>query len=579
MGTTKDPEGFRRHTAGRGDVLGVKGGGPKRRGCGLGLGVLLVGVGSGIVALSLWAGRSGSGMEVAAPMLGPATRDAPRHALADVAEPPAAERGPAPALAVESTRASVHAVANDAAERGAAGPPDASRKAFIRLLRGWSDTPFAHAEVFWLSDSDLRRHDEKAWVDILGEPESVLLRLGRHGTSDSEGNLRIDSEGGHLLVLGDGWTRALEIPPSFEMRKDVRVFPLRTLVVDVVDWRGAPVPGWEIHLWRVDAQGVPRLHLDSLLTSSTTGSTRYEDIDSELRTRLERDPRSQRGSHAQLLYPDMPPLERTRLRVALDPEIAPAAWAEIDLAWDLLPHVRLQLPPLGQLNVVVADGQGRNVDWPGEVELRPNGKEQSRSLVQGRATFEHLRFGDALRVRAVRTDGARGTEIVVDPLTEDDPVREVVLPDVAPQPRIVLRPLHPAGSALPRTWVEIWVHSRRPPTEDERSASLDEAYERILLDGVTMRAGIQVLPERIEELLIVASNRSAWRTDASGFIAMPLPAELVDRTQLTVTVSLALDGRTLRSSPRRVERGEAWTDVDLGNVLLLEPAPQTADSK
>lgn len=575
MGTTKDPEGFRRHTAGRGSVLGVKGGGAKRRGCGLGLGIVLVGIGLGAAALSLRAARVGGEPKVVAPTVGPGASDATETALADIDALTGEDGSASPALALGSTRAGVRADSNPATSQSAADLAGPRWSSHIRLLRGWTDEPLAHADVFWLGAADLRRHDEKGLVDIYGDPESVLQRLGRHGTSDADGRLRVDDEGGHLLVLGEGWMRALEIRPGHDMRKDVRVFPQRALTVDVVDWSGAPVPGWEVHLWRVDAQGLPRFRLKSLLTSSATGSVRYEDVDSGLRAGMERDPRSEYGRHAQQLYPDMPALERTRLRAALDPELAPAAWAEIDLAMEVLPHVRLQLPPLGRLHVAVADSQGRNVDWLGEIELIQAGAERSRSLARGRATFEHLRFGDALRVHAVRSDGARGAEIAVEPLSEDEPEREVVLPDVAPQPRIALRPLHPGGTALPRTWVEVWIHSRRALTEAERrDVEQEAAYERSLHEGFVLRAGSKIVPERIEELLIEVSHRRALRTDAGGYLELPLPAEFLERRQLTLSVSLVVDGKVLRSLPRSMERGELWTDLDFGNVPLLEPAPQ-----
>lgn len=585
MGTTKDPEGFRRHTAGRGDVLGIKGGGPKRRGCGLGLGLGVV-LAAGLIGAATWALRGEPERSNPASANPAAVEHGAIEELVEFTEPEV-ER----AAAIEDLGTVAGEGPRTAAQMDpfapAAGAPSIvpGKLSTIRLLRAWSDAPLAHAEVFWLGDAERRRHDEWAGlVDIHGDPEAVLRRLGRHGTSDADGRLGIDSDGGHLLVLGDGWMRALDLRPYRTLRAEVRVFPQRTLAVDVTDWSGAPARGLNVHIWRVDAQGEPRLSLKSLTTSPESGTIRYEDIDTVLQPMLERDPRTEYDRHAKQRHPGMPALERTRLRVALDTELAPAVWAEIDLAQELLPHLRLQLPPLGRLRILVADEQGRAVPWPGKVQLRSVGKElvapKERGLVEGRAVFEHLRFGEAFLAQAIRSDGAKGPEYEVHPLTEAEPEREVVLPDVAPQPRIVLRALHPSGSALPRTWVEVWIHSRRPPTEGERSDALgEEAYERALLDGFVLRGGIQVVPEQVEEMHIYPSHRRALRTDASGYIELPMPAQYNELTQLTVSVSLRLDGGTLVSAHRRVESGPAWTDLDLGNFQLFAPVPENLPSR
>ena len=56
MGTTKDPEGFLRHTSGRRQGLGEhpgEGGPERRRGCGLGAALVVVGLGLAVAAVAL----------------------------------------------------------------------------------------------------------------------------------------------------------------------------------------------------------------------------------------------------------------------------------------------------------------------------------------------------------------------------------------------------------------------------------------------------------------------------------------------------------------------------------------------
>lgn len=284
MGTTKDPEGFRRHTAGRGDVLGVKGGGRKRRGCGLGLGAVLA---VGLLGALAWSVR-----EVREPRsVAAADRIVEAQlVLAPQIEPfePRLERE----AAMTGVRSAVPATGSD---EFVTPPGRASRGlSTIRLLRGWSDAPLAGTEVRWLGREELRRMRENGLRVSTASLVPVLTGHGRSASTDADGLLRVGADGAHLLVQGDGWTRELEVLPDLEGLLDVRVFHPRTLSIDVIDWRGLHVPEHPVHLMRVDVGGKPQHALRYPWTPPTSGSIRFVDVDSELQPSLE--PRKQDDS-------------------------------------------------------------------------------------------------------------------------------------------------------------------------------------------------------------------------------------------------------------------------------------------
>jgi hypothetical protein len=359
------------------------------------------------------------------------------------------------------------------------------------------------------------------------------------------------------------------------------------------------VPAIDVEVWRLDAQGEPRLLHRTLRSSASRGSVRVDDVDAVWQSGLEADLSRRRGFDGELKHPDLPDLERTRLRVALARDLAPSAWAEIDLALDPLPHVTLRFPPLGELRVTVADAGGNPVSWAGGVELRAEGPRDatfSRELVDGRAEFTTLPFHTAFLAHAVRSDGARGEAVRVAPFAHDEPVREHVLPDVAAQARLRARPIHPDGFALPRTWCEVRFVSPRPAPEPEPTRSdtvVSQLQAQALrelgyteepsgrLDGVTRR--IRSMPYRTapkaSESPAAHELRRVWTTDETGFLDVPLPAGLQELRDVTVFVSLVRDGRTLSSEPIRFQRGAAWGDLDLGPVPLLGPEPESEQVK
>ena len=608
MGTTKDPEGFRRHSSGRRQVLGTRpaeeGG---RRGCGLGAALVLIGLGLGAAVLGL-SGERGAPVEALATAPAAESPRASQEPL-DVADPVAPERRreAAPAEgATEASAAETHRrrlLRATWAERVAPSPATLP----VQLLRGWSDVPLADVEVLWIGRGDLSRMRGEGLTVTTVEFEPVLRALGRSARSDAQGRVPVAADGAHLLVLGESFARELEVQPAREGPTRVRVFAPRTLAVDVVDWRGRPAHGFPVHLWRVDAGGEPQVGLHSTSTSQVSGVLRIEDVDTLLAPALARDPTTEYDRHAGPRYPDLPPLEPTRVRVALEAGLAPNAWQEVDLARDPLPHVRLQLPPLGELRVVVAQADGVPVTWPGYVELRgaesSGGPDrtvaplQTSALRDGRAAFANLRFERDLRVVAVRAEGAKvakGEELSVPPLTPDEPEREVVLPDVASSPRLFVRPLDPEGRTLPGAWVGVHVQVRRPLSDAERR-QLEESFERRQLEASIERRLERGIEGRVEgsiegrtgsfsgrvdlvppaEREIPTHTHDTWtrilRCDAFGQLAVPLPEVLLaqDRGQLRLT--LMRDGVTLASQAVTLERGAAWADLRLGALALSAP--------
>lgn len=551
MGTTKDPEGFRRHTAGRGDVLGVKGGGAKRRGCGLGLGALLAAL---LLGAAVWALRGGGERPVAA-AASPAVEI--RAASEELLELAAPDIGRAVAREVLDTGSGV--ARHETARRdslAAAASTQATlprRLAAIRLLRGWSDAPLARAEVHWLGREELRRMRENGLRVTTVALAPVLLRHGRRAASDDGGLLRVAADGAHLLVEGDGWTRELEVRPQVGDVFDVRVFAPRALLVDVLDWRAQPVRSFSVEFWRVDAGGLPRARMLWAPTSPVSGELRLEDVDTLLAPALSRDPSKPARGAGETLQEEAPPLEPTRVRVALDAEMAPEAWQEVDLALDPLPRLRLQLPPLGELSVLVAQADGSPVPWDGHVELRgleSKGHVIAGGLSEGRAEFANLRFDRPLHVSAVRTEGAqlvRGQELTLAPLTPDAPRRELVLPDVTRSPRVLVRPVDPHGRAFARAWVSVRFQVRLALDDDRRLQLEDQADD----PGPSLRSWAHTL-----------------RCDALGQLEVPLPQALLAASDGTLALSLVERGKWLSSQPIALERGPAWGDLDLGLVQL-----------
>lgn len=559
MGTTKDPEGFRRHTAGRGDVLGVKGGGPKRRGCGLGLGALLAAL---LLGAAVWALRGGDERPVAAAASPAVEIRAASEDLLELAAPDI-ERAVAREVLDPGRGIARHEPARRdslavAASTQATLP---HRLAAIRLLRGWSDAPLARAEVHWLGREELSRLRANGLRVTTVAFEPVLLRHGRRAVSDDGGLLRVAADGAHLLVQGDGWKRELEVRPQVGDLLDVRVFAPRALLVDVLDWRAQPVRGFPVEFWRVDAGGVPHARLLSSSTSHASGELLLEDVDTLLAPALSRDPGKPARGAGESLQAEAPPLEPTRVRVALDAEMAPDAWQEVDLALDPLPRLRLRLPPLGELSVLVAGADGSPVPWDGHVALRgleSSGRALSGELSEGRAEFANLPFDRALHVSAVRTEGAqrvRGPELTLAPLTPDAPRREIVLSDVQGLPRALVRPIDSHGRAFAGAWVSVQIQGRRALDEDRQpqlGAQDEDSTPSRILWACTLRC------------------------DALGQLEFPLPSALLAASDATLALSLVQRGVRLSSQPIALQRGASRDDLDLGLVPLN--APDSADA-
>lgn len=575
MGTTKDPEGFRRHTAGRGDLLGIKGGGSKRRGCGMA--VLLAALAFAARAFLARGERDGSAVAATPSALHDSARPGSLPAPADVAYFAAAASG------IEDPLSGPDA---DSARRAAAAspptaPPSPARESRglrpIRLVRGWTDEPLAGVEVHWIALQELYTtvSDGTSVSDDIGR---VLRKLGTPARSDAEGRIHLARERCVIAVRVGESSRELEVDGPSESETIVRVFAERELRVDVVDWLGRPAPGIQVALQRIDATGRPGQGFWSGPSSRVHGTLRLSDIDTLLES-------SASGRSHRLLVgvgphvpEERPEYESTRLRVALDEALAPDVGAEIDLARDPLPHLRLQLPPLGVVRVLVADLDGRPVPWSGRVNLETDPLSPFplwQPLLDGRAEFRNLRLRREHFVHAERDDGAAGAVLRLEPLTDERSELEVVLADIAPLPRVRLRPLSPDGSALPRTWITVSFRYSRTVSESR--------MQELRTRGIRMRlwpSGELVTDEWPSQPTHLAESRqSTVCTNAAGYLDLPLPFDVLEESTCEFVVTLPLDGRTLASDTLRLERGEAWTDLHLGNVPLRAPSPVAEGSK
>ncbi len=258
--------------------------------------------------------------------------------------------------------------------------PPASATFTCVVVDGRTQVPIADAEVRWYEQEidavkprdrleRIDAHDEMVLVDY-GNDEARAARTGHVARTDGLGRVEIPSPIDHTILIahsGSLWGRDTSfVNPAYCGESKVRRIALRPdcdIVVDVCDVSGSPAPNVPIAIQsRSDtSRSFPHTALRSV--SDAHGAARFAHAGFELARILHAWDRSPSSSSAGSAEP---------ARIwTIAPEICAAHPPEIAIDPNALPTapIEMHLPPLGEVELVVSESDGRAASLERRTEL------------------------------------------------------------------------------------------------------------------------------------------------------------------------------------------------------------------